>query len=327
MLNVIYTIKACLLIMYTRLTLHHVQQKLVFYLAIYVACGWIATEVAFFTACRPFTGYWAMPPPNAQCTTLEHYAIIQACFNISSDTLMLFIPIPLVKKLKIHWKQKVILCLIFSLGLFVIVAAVLTKVFNLSDIWDTSYMFWYTREASVAVYVSNLPMVWPLMREYIPFLQNLTPVGKSTSRKTYGAGTSGGGFGGIKTLGSTLSRRQPQKDGVTTTIIGKDEEDFQSTEGGQMQLGQIHRQGSEDRLRPGSDGMSSHAEVDYESAGKGVGGGILMSTTVKVTEEHIPQSAGYSNGGYAPYRARVSAEEQQPQQSPFGWEFEKGGRH
>lgn len=35
-------------------------------------------------------------------------------------------------------------------------------------------MFWYTREASVAVYVANLPGIWPLMREHIRFLRDNT---------------------------------------------------------------------------------------------------------------------------------------------------------
>jgi hypothetical protein len=36
-------------------------------------------------------------------------------------------------------------------------------------------MLWYTREASVAVYMSNLPMIWPLLREWFPCLRALTP--------------------------------------------------------------------------------------------------------------------------------------------------------
>lgn len=35
-------------------------------------------------------------------------------------------------------------------------------------------MLWYTREASVAVYVANLPGIWPLMREHIRFLRDQT---------------------------------------------------------------------------------------------------------------------------------------------------------
>jgi hypothetical protein len=180
MLNVIYTIKACMLIMYTRLTLGLAVQRMVFYLKIYVVIGWCATEIAFFTACRPFKGYWAMPPPNPQCTTLQHYAIVQACFNISSDSLMLTIPLPLLLRLNVPWKQKAVLMIIFSMGTFVILAAILTKVFNLSNIWDPTYMLWYTRESSVAVYVSNLPMIWPLLREWFPALRSLTP-GQKTS--------------------------------------------------------------------------------------------------------------------------------------------------
>ncbi|KAI5920888.1 hypothetical protein F4810DRAFT_713087 [Camillea tinctor] len=175
MLNCIYTIKICMLIMYTRLTLGLTQQKAVRYLGVYVAMGWTASEVAFFTACMPFEGYWGMPPPNPQCTTLQYYAIVTGCFNISSDLLMLGIPIPLVLGMNMPWRRKVVLLLIFGLGLFVIIAALLTKIFNLTDIWDPSYMLWYVREASVAVYVSNLPMMWPLLRDWFPFLRALNP--------------------------------------------------------------------------------------------------------------------------------------------------------
>src|SRR5947207_7749018 len=46
----------------------------------------------------------------------------------------------------------------------------LTKIFNLSDLYASRYMLWYVREASVAVYVSNLPLIWPLIREFLPKL-------------------------------------------------------------------------------------------------------------------------------------------------------------
>ncbi|KAF2426455.1 hypothetical protein EJ08DRAFT_699922 [Tothia fuscella] len=167
MLNVIYTLKSCLLILYWRLTSGTFHTRQVKYLSYYVAFGYIGTQVAFFTTCRPFTGYWAMPPPDPQCTTLQNYAIIQAVFNISSDLFMLAIPVPMIAKLRLPLKQKLGLCIVFSMGIFVIAAAVLTKIFNLSDIYSTKY----TREASVAVYVANLPLIWPLLRDWIPILR------------------------------------------------------------------------------------------------------------------------------------------------------------
>lgn len=120
MLNVIYTLKACLLIMYFRLTNGTTFKKWVKYLSIYISIGYIATEIAFFTACTPFSGYWAVPPPNPQCTTLQHYAYVQATFNISSDLMMLFIPIPMFISLRLPLKQKIVLCGVFSMGVFVV---------------------------------------------------------------------------------------------------------------------------------------------------------------------------------------------------------------
>src|ERR1700761_5711114 len=103
MLNVIYTLKICLLLMYHRLS-GATQRRNIRYVACYVAVGFVATEIAFFTACRPFHGYWAVPPPDPQCTTLQHYAIVQAVFNISSDLLMLSVPLPMLVSLKLPAK-------------------------------------------------------------------------------------------------------------------------------------------------------------------------------------------------------------------------------
>ncbi|KAH0537087.1 hypothetical protein FGG08_006089 [Glutinoglossum americanum] len=89
--------------------------------------------------------------------------------------MMLLIALPLFINAQLPLKNKIALIVIFGMGSFVIVAAILTKVFNLSDIYDTRYMLWYVREASTAVYVSNLPLIWPLLREWFPFLRSSSP--------------------------------------------------------------------------------------------------------------------------------------------------------
>jgi hypothetical protein len=71
MLNLIYTLKACMLFIYTRLTLQLKYQIFVKALAFYVACGYVGTQLAFFFACRPFEGYWAMPPPSRECSPTD----------------------------------------------------------------------------------------------------------------------------------------------------------------------------------------------------------------------------------------------------------------
>ncbi|KAK2054298.1 hypothetical protein LY76DRAFT_665169 [Colletotrichum caudatum] len=174
MLNVIYTLKACVLVFYTRLTLGLAERRFVYCLAAYVAAGWAATQIAMLAACRPLAGYWAVPPPDPQCATYERYAVLQGFFNVTSDVLMLLVPLPLVSRMRVAWRQKAVLVFVFGLGLGVVAAALLTKIFNLRDPYSPDYMLWYVRETSVAVCVSNLPLVWPLLREWSPWLRGLT---------------------------------------------------------------------------------------------------------------------------------------------------------
>ncbi|OBR09213.1 Ubid family decarboxylase [Colletotrichum higginsianum IMI 349063] len=207
MLNLIYVLKACVLLLYTRLTLGLTAQLFVRGLAVYVAVGWVATQVTMFAACRPFSGYWAVPPPDPQCATYESYAIVQACFNISSDVLMLLVPLPLVLRMEVPWRQKAVLVFVFSLGICVVVAALLTKIFNLKDPYSPVYMLWYIREAGVAVFVSNLPLMWPLLREWFPCLRgakatNVQPatttqnIGRTTKTVNGSSGVMTQSFGG-----------------------------------------------------------------------------------------------------------------------------------
>lgn len=84
---------------------------------------------------------------------------------------MLLVPVYVIGQAKLPLREQIGISFIFCLGIFVVVAALLTKVFNLSDEYDTLYMFWYARESSVAIYVANLPMIWPWVRRNIPFFR------------------------------------------------------------------------------------------------------------------------------------------------------------
>ncbi|TKX25363.1 hypothetical protein C1H76_2367 [Elsinoe australis] len=181
MLNVIWTLKACMLIMYGRLTLGARNHLFVRALSTYTLIGWIACQLTLFLECRPFTTYWQInPPPNLNCMVYWSFAAVQCTFNISSDVFMLFIPLPMVLGVKVPIRQKLILLILFSMGLFVIAAAILTKVAFWKDIYDINFMYWYIREASVAVYVANIPCIWPLIREIVPGLKSV--FGGTTSK-------------------------------------------------------------------------------------------------------------------------------------------------
>lgn len=118
--------------------------------------------------------------------------------------------VALIVKMALPWRQKIVIAFIFSLGIFVIIAALLTKVFNLTNVYDASYMLWYIREASVAVYMSNLPMIWPLLREWFPCLRALTPgAGRTYERQAR------------RTTFTSRNTNRKSARRMTTTLSGK----------------------------------------------------------------------------------------------------------
>lgn len=109
----------------------------------------------------------------AQCATYQHYEITQSIFNTSSDIMMLIIAIPLLLSVRLPLQQKAVLLVVFGMGAFVIVAAILTKIYCLvPGLISYVYLNWYFREASVSLYVTNLPALWTLVRDVFPQLKS-----------------------------------------------------------------------------------------------------------------------------------------------------------
>lgn len=98
---------------------------------------------------------------------------------------MLLIAIPIIIRVRVPLKQKLILLLIFGLGIFVIIAALLTKIYCLvPSLISYVYMNWYFREATVAMLVTNLPLVWSLLREIFPAIRSWTGSKRSDRYKS-----------------------------------------------------------------------------------------------------------------------------------------------
>jgi len=87
-------------------------------------------------------------------------------FNVSSDILMLLIPIPFILQARVAPAKRAMLIGIFSLGAFVVLAAILNKAYNFTSPNATIYMLWDIRETSTAIYVANVMCWWPLLRKF-----------------------------------------------------------------------------------------------------------------------------------------------------------------
>ncbi len=96
-------------------------------LAGYCALGFVVTQVLYLAVwCRPISQYWAVPVINcesrsalwllyrctdwhaAQCASYYNHMITATVFNVSSDLMMLLIPIPLLINAQLPLKRWVI---------------------------------------------------------------------------------------------------------------------------------------------------------------------------------------------------------------------------
>ncbi|KAL8710763.1 MAG: hypothetical protein Q9220_004781 [cf. Caloplaca sp. 1 TL-2023] len=157
--------KACLLILYHHMTLGLSQNKLVKLVGAYCVFGYVLVQVLYLAVwCRPIRQYWQVPVDNSQCASYYHHLITAAVFNISSDLMMLYIPLPILIKARLPTKRKIILCGVFSLGIFVILAAILNRYYNFTAGYGSLiYLNWYVGEAATSVFVANVPHLWPLL--------------------------------------------------------------------------------------------------------------------------------------------------------------------
>ena len=130
---------------------------------------------------------------------------------------MLMLGVPIIISTQLPLRQKVILTGVFGMGVFVVVAAILVKLYCLvPSLISYVYMNWYFREASVSVYVTNLPFLWSLLHELCPSLRSWArSSGKHTNTNKYIGGMS---FGG-KSIPLSAASGGIYGDDRTTTVV------------------------------------------------------------------------------------------------------------
>lgn len=158
--------KGCLLILYWRLTQNLRQHLAVKLVTAYVVITYCVMFILYFGVwCRPFHDYWQVPTNNTQCTTALNHLITNLSFNLSSDLMIMAIPLPLLLRQRLPWKKKLLMAFPFSLGFFTMVCAILSKVSSFKDPYSVEWVYWYARESSTTLVVTNMPYAWGLIRK------------------------------------------------------------------------------------------------------------------------------------------------------------------
>lgn len=134
----------------------------------------VSCTVAFLVCCQPVSYYWSQyaDPTGGKCVfDLYPFYIGNAAANLTTDVLILLVPIPLTWKLQMRTSQKILIIGIFLLGGFVCVASIvriyyMTFLANSVDItWIMGDVFiWSSVEPCIGILCACLPTLKPLLR-------------------------------------------------------------------------------------------------------------------------------------------------------------------
>ncbi|KAJ0423104.1 hypothetical protein BJY00DRAFT_310701 [Aspergillus carlsbadensis] len=178
--GVIWSLKGAVLIYYHRIMCGVTQQTVIRVTAVYCGLGFIAVNMAIALHCRPFHKLWQIyPDPGAECSSHNTLYIIVAVLNITTDMLLVYIPIPVLIHLRIKPYQKLIAGILLCSGVFIIVAALLRCVMSLMEISQINLSaVWTVREIFVAFIAVNAPAIKPLFKlsswKRLPKIANLS---------------------------------------------------------------------------------------------------------------------------------------------------------
>ncbi|PWY84858.1 PTH11-like integral membrane protein [Aspergillus heteromorphus CBS 117.55] len=150
-----------------------------FRLSCYIMLGIVATYGTWavfsgFLNCIPVSRFWDRAIPGS-CLSFEAVWFFNASMNIATDTILLFMPMPLLSHLQLPRMQKVALMGIFALGGLVIITSALrlSSLLTVAQDTDTSWSnvgaaYWTAAECNVAIICACLPFLRPLISRIFP---------------------------------------------------------------------------------------------------------------------------------------------------------------
>ncbi|KAH6654655.1 hypothetical protein BKA67DRAFT_286363 [Truncatella angustata] len=183
--SLIWALKGCMLCFFNRVTLGLSQQKIVKWAGIGCVTTYLIMFIIIYTQCLPVTDNWRVSPiPGYNCSVKTANYIAVAVLNITTDMVIVAIPIPLLFAVKLTIMRKLAIGALLCSGVFVMVATLLRCVLSLQNVEAiNTCTIWAIRETFVAIIAVNAAAIKPLFssKRWI----------KSTSKDGTGSNTPG----------------------------------------------------------------------------------------------------------------------------------------
>ncbi|KAM0244681.1 hypothetical protein ACHAP5_006024 [Fusarium lateritium] len=191
----IWSLKGTMLCFFSRMTIgtwHNVFVKTV---SILSAVSYLAVFLTITFGCFPTQKNWqVLPDPGLVCTFKMQNFLVTTVLNVLTDALILCIPLPLLWKLQVPVRKKIVIGLLLSSGAFVIAAAITRVVLTLADNPSAlTINSWGVRETLVGILTVNIPILRPLFTRSFWSGQNSSEISSSYHTTARSRGTRGGG--------------------------------------------------------------------------------------------------------------------------------------
>ncbi|MCJ1309040.1 hypothetical protein MMC25_002695 [Agyrium rufum] len=150
--------------------------------AIFVSMGIIIvygtwTFFASVFTCVPVAAFWDKSIEGARCFNTMAYWFSNAALNIVTDIIILTLPIPALRSLRLPRKQKYGLIGIFGVGFIIVVTSILRlhALYHISISTDITFdnppaATWSSVEANIGIICSSLPTLKALLSKIFPRL-------------------------------------------------------------------------------------------------------------------------------------------------------------
>ncbi|KAF2031631.1 hypothetical protein EK21DRAFT_99576 [Setomelanomma holmii] len=216
-------VKLGILAFYYRVFVHHVFRTVVLATATFVIAWGIGITVTLFLACRPLNAYWDVNVPG-QCLKIVTFTYFTNISNLITDIWIFLMPVPMIWHLQLQTKKKLLLSLIFCIGLATCVVSSIRLTVVLGR-GSPDFTWYYVPLGAYSVFeplggilCTNLPIIWHMLRKrralnrdhdgFMKTHQSSTPTTGSDSRRSRI----------MRGLGITTADRT-QNDSATRTVM------------------------------------------------------------------------------------------------------------
>ncbi|KAF5643193.1 integral membrane protein PTH11 [Fusarium sp. NRRL 52700] len=203
----IWCLKGTMLCFFSRMTIGTWHNMFVKTVSILCAVSYLAVLITITFGCFPTQKNWqVVPDPGEKCSFKMQNFLVTTVLNVlfvkpphcanssnspSTDALILGIPMPLLWKLQVPFRKKLIIGLLLSSGAFVIAAAITRVVLTLSaNPSALTVNAWGVRETIVGILTVNIPILRPIFSK--SFWNGNAPTEITSSYRTTTQGTRGG---------------------------------------------------------------------------------------------------------------------------------------